>query len=324
MLAVIPDLTKVAQRPPCGATGQLSHKSKPWNWRWLRQGSAALVYFVMLGINAEANFDRSTLGVSRLTGVERVTEYPVDEGTKFCSANRRVFKAIPVSNGAPNIEEFFTLSDFQQVLISNCRRTSTNGLLWTKNGCARFPFKEEIKIRRQRRVPEFVINIDFGIDGRSISKILDDGSDVIPIFPNSEIYHANNGALRDDQSAFGDLDGLLCGFGGFVGALVGSIKKNTLNGTNHNQQKGEDRQKAVSDFQPRSKNIEGPVFASLISAFLGILISLPLGIAGGLLLLNGRWLAGGICVVVALCVAFSSTVGLLIGMDLWSLWRRFQ
>ena len=139
------------------------------------------------------------------------------------------------------------------------------------------------------------------------------------------IADRNESALTRDQSAFSDFSGILSGICGFMRSLVGTVKKNALNGTYYDQQKSENGQKAIGDFQPRPpKNMEGPVFASLISAFIGILVSLPLGIVGGVLLLDGRRLVGGVCVVVALCLAFCSTVGLLIGMDLWSLWRRFQ
>lgn len=64
------------------------------------------------------------------------------------------------------------------------------------------------------------------------------------------------------------------------------------------------------------------VFASLLSAFLGIAIGLPLGIVAGVLLLKGRFLIGGTSLLVAFGLAFCSTIGLLVGLDLWSLFER--
>lgn len=65
-------------------------------------------------------------------------------------------------------------------------------------------------------------------------------------------------------------------------------------------------------------------FASLLSALLGLTLAMPLGIAGGVMLISGRYLFGGLCLLLALGLAFSSTIGLLLGLDLWSLWRRFR
>jgi hypothetical protein len=127
------------------------------------------------------------------------------------------------------------------------------------------------------------------------------------------------GSLSDEQCGLCDFGGSQRGVCGFVSATVGTEQKNTLHSSNDDEQEGKKRQQAVSNFEARPENVKGPVLANLLSAFVGVLISLPLGIIGGVLLLSGRvWIGGG-CSVVALGLAFCSTIGLLFGLDLWSL-----
>ena len=101
---------------------------------------------------------------------------------------------------------------------------------------------------------------------------------------------------------------------GLMSALVCTIKKDALSNADDDEKKSKQRQKRIGYFEPPPKKYS--VFGSLIGALLGILISLPLGIAGGVQLFSWRILIGCWCLVVC------STVGLLFGFDLWNLWRR--
>lgn len=73
---------------------------------------------------------------------------------------------------------------------------------------------------------------------------------------------------------------------------------------------------------PTSKNYVS--FASLLGAMLGLTLAMPLGIAAGVLLSSGQYLFGGLGLLLALGLAFSSTIGLLLGLDLWSLLQRLK
>lgn len=64
-----------------------------------------------------------------------------------------------------------------------------------------------------------------------------------------------------------------------------------------------------------------PMLGSLISAFVGIFISFFFGITGMAIFDQRVSIWGTFCLLVAVCLAFSSTIGILIGCTPWDILR---
>ena len=71
----------------------------------------ALIGLIVLGINAESDFDRGPLGTSRLPGIEGVSHYSADLSAKFGCMFRRPRRYVAIFNGTPNVEKRLAVAD---------------------------------------------------------------------------------------------------------------------------------------------------------------------------------------------------------------------
>jgi hypothetical protein len=101
----------------------------------------------------------------------------------------------------------------------------------------------------------------------------------------------------------------------------GSLQLASLPETNDAQRESEYSQKAVSDLEPPPKNGPGPVLGSLFSALIGIAVAFPLGVVGIGVFDSQPTIRALTCLLIAVFLAFTSTIGLLVGLDIWSLMR---
>jgi hypothetical protein len=126
-------------------------------------------------------------------------------------------------------------------------------------------------------------------------------------------------AIGGEQSVAGYISSPLCSISRLMSTSIGAVKEDALTDSDKYQKQSEKRQEGVGDFQPSPEKYT--VLGSLFSAFLGLIICLPLGVFGGVRILDGRYWLGSGCLSLSLCLAFCSTFGLLFNFDLWSLWR---
>ncbi len=60
---------------------------------------------------------------------------------------------------------------------------------------------------------------------------------------------------------------------------------------------------------------------SLLSSLLGFALAFPISALGADYWDDGKRLRGGGCLLASVLLGFQSTFGLLLGFDMWSLWR---
>jgi hypothetical protein len=109
----------------------------------------------VLGVDAKADFDSGAFGVARFSGVEGIAHDSVDFGAKFCGAQGRPFKHIPISDCAPNVEEFVVFLHRQKVFVQNDGAICADGLTApNETGLWRDTPVSEIKVLWQRRIPQ--------------------------------------------------------------------------------------------------------------------------------------------------------------------------
>ena len=89
--------------------------------------------------------------------------------------------------------------------------------------------------------------------------------------------------------------------------------RNQTNG-NNDEAKREKRKQPICD--PSFVAKSGPV----LSSFLVLPIAIVVGIIGLYRWMRGHWITGAPIFFLACFLAFSGTIGLLIGLDLWSIW----
>lgn len=86
------------------------------------------------------------------------------------------------------------------------------------------------------------------------------------------------------------------------------------------QQSSKSNQQGIRDFEPITKE-RGPEFGSLLLSIIAMAIAFPiLAVGQDLWDSKMRW-RGGFLVALSIWTGFQSTIGLLFGFDLWSLWR---
>jgi hypothetical protein len=85
----------------------------------------------------------------------------------------------------------------------------------------------------------------------------------------------------------------LCGLSGLMCSLIGAVKKNALPDSDSYQEQSKKRQQSVSNLEPSSKKYI--VLRSLLGAFLGLIICMPLGVCGGVIILNRRYWLDSFC-----------------------------
>jgi hypothetical protein len=105
----------------------------------------------------------------------------------------------------------------------------------------------------------------------------------------------------------------------FASQIYSAFKLDALPGTNRDQNKGEQGEKRISDFQVTSE--DRPILGSFYLCLIGITVSFLVQIAGWGRIYRARKLSGFIYLSLGLCIAFSCTVGLLFNLDPLSLWR---
>ena len=150
--------------------------------RWLRrlrQAGAALICFVMLGVDAKANFDSRSLGVPRFFGVKRIAVHADNLSAELRMMESRSFENVSISNIPPNVKKLFPFLDLKKIIIQDDSSVSANALVCTDQGGAAHLGIRKSKIFGYFGVHQFGVDIDNHIDGRSIAPILDNGCDVV-------------------------------------------------------------------------------------------------------------------------------------------------
>ncbi len=193
---------------------------------------AALICLLMLSGDAEANFDGRALGVVWLSRIERVAEHTTYKSAEFCGVYRSIVEPVLIGDRSPDVEKLLVSLHLSKIAVIEMGVARADGLTSANERVSRWPLKREIKVRWDRSVPEFKIEIDFGVDGRSGARIFNNRSDVVPNFSvlfsglgvgflspePRKVRHTHIGPLANDQRSFCDFR--RC-FGGLRALLSG-------------------------------------------------------------------------------------------------------